>query len=185
MLVFKCFVCPCFFLNLSCIIKETRCYCFSNIRKIIVINNRNGFIRVINLNSFTKFNQLIFDVPCSLHWSNLHEVLHAPRTWKFTFLPLLEDIQQSDMVTSRSEKVLSSIVSMHYFFLWSKEDCVAGWKHATDCKNLIHAFVGFWLYNCFAKHRVDWEFSHSSPKFCQVSIIIKRSQCVKQFKSSN
>ena len=52
----------------------------------------------------------------------LHKVLVAPLAGEVRLRPLVEDIQQSQVVPARGEEILSGGVRMHDLVLWAVED---------------------------------------------------------------
>ena len=68
---------------------------------------------VVDLDALAELNQLFFYVLCSSHGSDLDEVLHAPLGGVVGLLPLLVDIEQSDVIATRLHEVLVSVVSVY------------------------------------------------------------------------
>ena len=71
----------------------------------------------------------------------LHKVLVAPLAGEVRLRPLVEDIQQSQVVPTRGEEILSGGVRMHDLVLWAVEDGIVDWEHGCNGDDLMRALV--------------------------------------------
>ena len=78
------------------------------------------------------------------------------------------------MVTTWSEEIPSSVISMHRFLFRSEEYGISYREHGANVEYLVDAFVGLCLDDTLGEHGVDREFGHSSAQLGQVSLIVER-----------
>lgn len=95
--------------------KKCTCNTLSDISVLIILKNTVFFIIHINLNSFHQPSELFFDVPCLFERSLLDKILCAPLITIVILFPLVVHIEESQVVTTRSEKCLFCIIGMHFF----------------------------------------------------------------------
>ena len=110
---------------------------FPDIRVLIVSINAEFFVIDINLYSLHDIRQLLFDIPGTSQGTNLDEILIAPLRRLIVLLPLVEHIEQSEVIATHSEESSFSIVSMHQFVFRTEKNTVSYRKHRTDCHYLI------------------------------------------------
>ena len=85
--------------------------------------------------------QLVAHVPRPLHRPVLDEVLVAPLAGKIGVRPLVEDIEQCQVVSPLGEEVLAGGVGMHDLVFGAVEDGIVDGEHGSDGDDFFGALV--------------------------------------------
>lgn len=105
------------------VIEEPSRETFTNARVIVIVDAEFGIID-LDLDAFAQPRELLLDVSRPLHGLELDEVLEAELPPETRISPLVEHVEEGEMVPSRSIEVLLSIICVDLLLLWSIEHTI-------------------------------------------------------------
>jgi hypothetical protein len=105
------------------VIEEPSRETFTNARVIVIVDAEFCIID-LDLDAFAQPRELLLDVSRPLHGLELDEVLEAELPPETRISPLVEHVEEGEMVPSRSIEVLLSIICVDLLLLWSIEHTI-------------------------------------------------------------
>mmetsp|Transcript_1213 Transcript_1213/g.2993 ORF Transcript_1213/g.2993 Transcript_1213/m.2993 type:complete len:328 (-) Transcript_1213:214-1197(-) len=121
---------------------------------------------------------LLSNVSSPSQRADLDEVLEAPLIREVGLCPLVPDVEQRQVVASRTVEINPRIIRMQRALLWTIEDRGANLKHGGDRQDLRGAAVACGDDQHLAQLRIHGELRHPPPQLGELPSVVEGAKRV-------